>query len=44
MNAAEAMKRAGVKLCKYMDRLLAQTSLVEQKDAELVRMQAKLET
>jgi hypothetical protein len=37
-NAAEAAKRAGL----HADRLLMQTSLVEQRDAELVDMQAKL--
>jgi chromosome segregation ATPase len=39
-EAAEATKRAGL---ERADRLLAQTSLVEQKDAELVNMQAKLD-
>jgi hypothetical protein len=38
-NAAEAVKRAGL----HADRLLMQTSLVEQRDAELVDMQAKLD-
>ncbi len=38
-NAAEAAKRAGL----HADRLLMQTSLVEQRDAELVNMQAKLD-
>jgi hypothetical protein len=42
-NAAEATKRAGPEPRELADRLLAQTSLVGQKDAELVRMQAKLE-
>ena len=37
-NAAEAAKRAGL----HADRLLMQTSLVEQRDAELVDMQGKL--
>jgi hypothetical protein len=39
-NAAEATKRAGL---EHADRLLAQTSLVKHKDAELVDMQAKLD-
>ena len=38
-NAAEATKRAGL----HADRLLMQTSLVEQRDAELVDMQARLD-
>jgi len=42
-NAAEAAKRAGLELSEHADRPLAQTSLVEQKDAELVKMQAKLD-
>jgi myosin heavy subunit len=37
-NAAEAAERAGL----HADRLLVETSLVEQRDAELVDMQAKL--
>ena len=37
-NAAEAAKRAGL----HADRLLVQTSLVEQRDTELADMQAKL--
>ena len=36
-NAAEAAKRAGL----HADRLLMQTSLVEQRDAELVDLQAR---
>jgi chromosome segregation ATPase len=42
-NAAEAAKRAGLKLCEHADRLLMQTSLVKQRDAELVDVQAKLD-
>jgi hypothetical protein len=42
-NAAEATRRAGPELREQADRLLAQTSLVEQKDAELVNMQARLD-
>ena len=38
-NAAEAAKRAGL----HVGRLLVQTSLVEQRDAELVDMQARLD-
>jgi chromosome segregation ATPase len=41
-NAAEAAKRAGLELREHADRLLVQTSLVEQRDAELVDMQARL--
>ena len=41
-NAAEGTKRAGLDPRELVDRLLVQTSLVEQKDAELVKMQAKL--
>jgi len=41
-NAAEAAKRAGLDLREHADRLLTQTSLVEQRDAMLVDMQAKL--
>ena len=43
VNATEAMKHAGLGPRKFADRLLAQTSLVEHKDTELVRMQAKLD-
>jgi chromosome segregation ATPase len=39
---ADAAKRAGLELREHADRLLMQTSLVEQRDAELVDMQAKL--
>jgi hypothetical protein len=42
-NAAEATKRAGLEPRELADRPLAQTSLVGQKDAELVKMQAKLD-
>ena len=42
-NAAEAAKRAGRELRERTDRLLMQTSLVEQRDAELVDMQARLD-
>lgn len=42
-DAAEATKRAGLELRKHADRLLAQTSRAEQKDAELVNMQTKLD-
>jgi hypothetical protein len=42
-NAVEATKRAGQEPREPADRLLAQTSLVEHKDTELVRMQAKLD-
>jgi chromosome segregation ATPase len=42
-NPAEAMRRTGLEPREHADRLLAQTSLVEQKDAELVDMQAKLD-
>ena len=42
-NAAEATKHAGLEPHELADRLLAQTSLVENKDTELVRMQAKLD-
>jgi DNA repair exonuclease SbcCD ATPase subunit len=44
-NAAEAAKRggaAGLELREHADRLLMQTSLVEQRDAELVDMQARV--
>jgi hypothetical protein len=43
VNAVEATKRAGQEPRELADRLLAQTSLVEHKDAELVKMQAKLD-
>jgi hypothetical protein len=39
----EAIKHAGLEPREHVDRLLAQTSLVEQKDAELVNIQAKLD-
>ena len=42
-NAVEATKRAGIEPRKQADQLLAQTSRVEQKDAEFVKMQAKLD-
>ena len=42
-NAVVAAKRAGLELRKHAARLLIQTSLVEQRDAELVDMQAKLD-
>ncbi|KAF8492357.1 hypothetical protein F5888DRAFT_1730017 [Russula emetica] len=42
-NVAEAAKRAGLELREHADRLLMQTSLVEQKGAELVDMQARLD-
>ena len=42
-NAAEATKHAGLDPRDLVDRLLVQTSLVEQKDAELVKMQGKLD-
>jgi phage-related minor tail protein len=42
-NAAEAAKRAGMELPEHADRLLTQTSLVEQRDTELVDLQAKLD-
>jgi chromosome segregation ATPase len=42
-NAAEATELAGPEPRELADRLLAQTSLVEHKDAELVKMQAKLD-
>ena len=42
-DAAEATKRAGLELRKHADRLLAQTSRAEQKDAELVNVQTKLD-
>jgi hypothetical protein len=42
-NAAEATKHAELDPNELVDRLLVQTSLVEQKDAELVKMQGKLD-
>jgi hypothetical protein len=42
-NAAEAAKRAGLELRGHADRLIMQTSLVEQRDAELVDLQARLD-
>ena len=42
-NAAEAAKRAGLELREHVDRLLMQTSLVNQRDVELRYMQAKLD-
>ena len=42
-NAAEATKHAGLDPRELVDRLLVQTSLVEQKDAELVKMQGRLD-
>ena len=42
-NAAEATKGAGLEPRELVDRLVAQTSLVGQKDAELVKMQGKLD-
>ena len=42
-NAAEAAKRAGLELREHADRLLIQTSLVKQRDAEHVDMQARLD-
>jgi hypothetical protein len=42
-NAAEAARRAGLKLREHADRLLTQTSLVKQRDVELVGMQARLD-
>ena len=42
-NAVEATKRAGLEPHEQANQLLAQTSRVEQKDAELVKMQAKLD-
>jgi hypothetical protein len=41
-NAAEAVKRAGLEPHEHADRLLMQTSLLEQRDAELVDMQARV--
>ncbi|KAN0105728.1 hypothetical protein V8E52_010740, partial [Russula decolorans] len=42
-EAAEAAKRAGLELREHADRLLIQTSLVKQRDAELLDMQTKLD-
>jgi hypothetical protein len=42
-NATEAAKRAGLEVREHADRLLMQTSLVQQRDAELVDMQAILD-
>jgi len=42
-NAAEAKRSAELGRCENTDRLLVQTSLVKQRDAELGRLQAKLE-
>jgi len=41
---ANAAERARLELREYEDRLLAQTSLVEQRDVELVDMQERLES
>jgi hypothetical protein len=41
-QAEEATKRTGLELSELSDRLLEKTSLVELKDASLVKMQAKL--
>ena len=41
-NAAEGERRARLELREQEDRLLAQTSLVKQRDAELVGMQSRL--
>jgi hypothetical protein len=41
-NAVEKAKRAWLELREHADRLLAQTSLVKQRDAELVDMQTRL--
>ena len=43
LEAAEATKGTGLEPRELADRLLAQTSLVERKDAELVKMQTKLD-
>ena len=43
LEQAEATKRAGIEPREQADQLLAQTSRVEQKDAEFVKMQAKLD-
>jgi hypothetical protein len=42
-NAAKASERAGRELREHADRLLTHTSLVKQRDAELVDMQARLD-
>jgi hypothetical protein len=42
-KAVEAKKRTELELRERTDRLLAQTSLIELRDAELVKMQAKLD-
>jgi len=42
-SATEVSKRAGLELRKHADRLLTQTSLGMQKDAELVNLQARLD-
>ena len=42
VNAAEAAKHAGLELREHADRLLTQTSLVKQRDAELLDMQTRL--
>ena len=42
-RAEAAAKRVGLELSEHADRLLMQTSLVEQRDAEIVDMQAKLD-
>jgi len=42
-NATDAAKRAGLGLREHADRLLVQTPLVEQRDAELVDMRARLD-
>ena len=42
-NAAEPTKHAGLDPRELIDRLLVKTSLVEQKDAELVKIQGKLD-
>ena len=43
VNAVEVTKRAGLELRKQADQLLAQTSRVERKDVEFVKMRAKLD-
>jgi hypothetical protein len=43
VNAEEAVKRVGLELHKHADQLLTQTSLVKQRDAELLDMQARLD-
>jgi hypothetical protein len=42
-EATEAAKRAELESRKHANRLLAQTSLMDQKDAELVKIRAKLD-